>query len=88
MLCAKVLRVPQRHGRLYRALEDGFNRLASGYARTLRLALHHRLLVVGIAFLTTLSAVVVFRTLKRDGLNLPAEFAATVNAAVINSTIG
>ena len=66
MLCAKVLRVPQRHGRLYRALEDGFNRLASGYARTLRLALHHRLLVVGIAFLTTLSAVVVFRTLKRE----------------------
>ena len=28
MLCAKILRVPQRHGRLYRALEEGFNRLA------------------------------------------------------------
>ena len=35
MLCAKILRVPQRHGALYRALENGFNALASGYARTL-----------------------------------------------------
>ncbi|HMH56713.1 MAG TPA: efflux RND transporter permease subunit, partial [Gemmatimonadales bacterium] len=33
MLCAKILRVPQRHGRFYRVLENGFNRLASGYAR-------------------------------------------------------
>jgi multidrug efflux pump len=66
MLCAKVLRVPQRHGRLYRGLEEGFNRLASGYARTLRLALAHRLLVVGIAFLVTIGAVVVFRSLKRE----------------------
>jgi multidrug efflux pump len=66
MLCAKILRLPQRHGRLYRALEEGFNRLASGYARTLRLALRHRLAVVGIAFLVTLSSVLVFRTLKRE----------------------
>jgi multidrug efflux pump len=66
MLCAKVLRVPQRHGTLYRALEEGFNRIASGYARTLRLALRHRLAVVGIAFLATLSAVLVFRSLKRE----------------------
>src|SRR5919198_6478200 len=53
MLCAKILRVPQRHGALYRALETGFNRLASGYARTLRLALHHRLVVVIGAVLVT-----------------------------------
>ena len=46
MLCAKILRVPQRHGVLYRALESGFNHLASGYARTLALALRHRGLVV------------------------------------------
>src|ERR687896_227615 len=35
MLCAKILRVPPRHGTLYRILENGFNRLASGYSRTL-----------------------------------------------------
>ncbi|HET6797265.1 MAG TPA: efflux RND transporter permease subunit [Gemmatimonadales bacterium] len=66
MLCAKILRVPQRHGTLYRALEQGFNRLAAGYARTLALALRYRLVVVGIAFLVTLGAVVVFRSLKRE----------------------
>ena len=47
MLCAKILRVPQRHGALYRALEGGFNALASGYGRTLRAALRHRWAVVG-----------------------------------------
>jgi multidrug efflux pump len=66
MLCAKILRVPPRHGRLYRVLEEGFNRLASGYARTLALALRHRAVVVGLAVLVTLGAVVVFRSLKRE----------------------
>src|SRR6188508_3248262 len=66
MLCAKILRVPPRHGRLYRVLEDGFNRLASGYARTLALALRHRMAVVGAAALVTLGAVLVFRSLKRE----------------------
>src|SRR6476660_3861106 len=66
MLCAKILRVPQRHGRLYRLLEEGFNRLASGYARTLGLALRHRMAVVGLAAVVTLGAVVVFRSLKRE----------------------
>ena len=66
MLCAKILRVPPRHGRLYRILEEGFNRLASGYARTLALALRHRMAVVGAAALVTLGAVLVFRSLKRE----------------------
>ena len=71
MLCAKILRVPPRHGTLYRVLENGFNRLASGYARTLVLALRHRLIVVGIAVLVMASAVLVFRSLKREFV--PAE---------------
>jgi multidrug efflux pump len=66
MLCAKILRVPPRHGTLYRMLENGFNRLASGYARTLALALTHRLIVVGVAAVVMVSAVLVFRTLKRE----------------------
>jgi multidrug efflux pump len=66
MLCAKILRVPPRHGRLYRLLEQGFDHLASGYARTLALALRYRLVVVGAAFLVTLGAVMVFRSLKRE----------------------
>ncbi|HEX2611719.1 MAG TPA: efflux RND transporter permease subunit, partial [Gemmatimonadales bacterium] len=66
MLCAKILRVPPRHGRLYGILEEAFNRLASGYARTLVLALRYRLAVIGVAALVTVGAVVVFRALKRE----------------------
>jgi multidrug efflux pump len=66
MLCAKILRVPQRHGVLYRALESGFNHLASGYARTLALALRHRGIVVAGAALVTFGAVFVFRSLERE----------------------
>jgi multidrug efflux pump len=66
MLCAKILRVPPRHGRLYRILEEGFNRLASGYSRSLAAALRHRLPIVIAALVVTASAVLVFNSLKRE----------------------
>jgi len=66
MLCARILRVPPRHGALYKALENGFNALASGYARALRAAVRHRYAIVGLALLVTLGAVAVFRSLKRE----------------------
>jgi multidrug efflux pump len=66
MLCAKILRVPPRHGTLYRLLEGGFNRLAAGYSRSLRGALRHRFVVVSGAVLVTAGAVLVFRALKRE----------------------
>jgi multidrug efflux pump len=66
MLCAKILRVPQRHGVLYKILENGFNALASGYARTLRAAVGFRWAVVGAVVLLTLGAVGVFTSLKRE----------------------
>ena len=71
MLCAKILRVPQRHGRLYQMLENAFNGLASGYKRTLTWALHHRAAVVGVVLAVSVSAGVVFTTLKREFV--PAE---------------
>ncbi len=66
MLCAKILRVPPRHGALYKTLESGFNALSAGYARMLGAALHHRWLVVGGVVGLTIAAAVVFRTLKRE----------------------
>jgi multidrug efflux pump len=66
MLCAKVLRVPHRHGVLYRALENGFNALAAGYARTLRAAVRRRWAVVAGVVVLTLGAGAVFRSLKRE----------------------
>lgn len=66
MLCAKILRVPQRHGVLYQFLERGFNGLAAGYARTLGWAIRHRLMVVGATLGMIVLAVGIFRSLKRE----------------------
>ena len=71
MLCAKILRVPQRHGALYRVLEGGFNALAAGYSRSLRSALRYRWAVLGMVVLLTLGAGLVFFSLKREFV--PAE---------------
>jgi multidrug efflux pump len=51
MLCAKVLRVPKTHGRLFQALERGFRGLADGYQTSLAWVLRHRgssLAVIGV----------------------------------------
>jgi multidrug efflux pump len=66
MLCAKILRVPQRHGALYKALERGFTGLASGYARSLGWALHHRAAVVGTTLAMIVLAIAIFRSLERE----------------------
>ena len=66
MLCAKILRVPQRHGRLYRILEEGFNRLASGYSRSLASRCVGASSSLAVAALVTAGAVLVFRSLKRE----------------------
>ena len=65
MLCAKILRVPPRHGVLYRALERA-STPGGGYARALAFALRHRLSVVGLAIAVTVGAVFAFRGLKRE----------------------
>ena len=42
MLCAKILRVPKSHGRLYQALETAFDGITSGYSWLLGGAIRHR----------------------------------------------
>jgi len=66
MLCAKILKVPPRHGRLYQLLERGLDGLASGYKRSLGLALHHRGVVVAGVGAIAIGAGLVFTTLKRE----------------------
>ncbi|MBP6668418.1 MAG: efflux RND transporter permease subunit [Gemmatimonadales bacterium] len=66
MLCARVLRVPPRHGALYQALERGFDGLANGYARSLGWALRHRALVVVLVLLSAGGSVFLFQGLKRE----------------------
>ncbi|MFN8648267.1 MAG: efflux RND transporter permease subunit [Gemmatimonadales bacterium] len=66
MLCARVLRVPPRHGALYQLLERGFDGLANGYARSLGWALRHRALVVALVLLSAGGSVFLFKGLKRE----------------------
>jgi multidrug efflux pump len=66
MLSAKILRVPARHGVLYRLLERGFAGMTRGYQASLRWSLRHRgSVLTGVAVLLAL-AVVTFRNLKRE----------------------
>jgi multidrug efflux pump len=66
MLCAKILRVPPSHGRVYKLLEAGFNGMARAYSRLLGVALQHRFAVILGAFAILVGAGALFRTLKRE----------------------
>jgi multidrug efflux pump len=66
MLCAQILRVPKQHGRVFKALEHGFERMSSGYARSLRWSLGHKALILTGAAATVLLAVITFKSLKRE----------------------
>ncbi len=49
MMSAKMLRVTEKHGRLYALLESGFRWLESSYRRALDVALNHKILTLLIA---------------------------------------
>ncbi len=66
MLCAKILRVQRRHGRLYNALERGFQGLAAGYAKGLAVAIERRWAVFLAAGLAVALAVFTFTQLERE----------------------
>jgi hydrophobe/amphiphile efflux-1 (HAE1) family protein len=53
MLCSRFLRhQSDRHGRLYRIIEAGFDALLSGYRRTLDVVLRHQAVTLGVFFAT------------------------------------
>ena len=66
MLCAKILRVPPRHGAIYHTLEQSFKFTATTYERALGFALRHRLIVLGVSAALVAGAVIVFLNLKRE----------------------
>ncbi|MGH7656709.1 MAG: efflux RND transporter permease subunit, partial [Gemmatimonadales bacterium] len=66
MLCAKILRVPKSHGRVFRVLEQGFDALAAHYSRGLAWAIRSRWIVVGLAAASLVVAVVTFQSLERE----------------------
>jgi multidrug efflux pump len=88
MLCARILKLPPRHGPLFLALERAFDALANGYARSLAWALRHRGVVVATVLVTAGLAYLVFTSLKREFV--PAEdrgFFFTITIAPEGSTL-
>ena len=81
MLCAKILRVPKSHGRLFQALEAGFDGLANGYKRLLGAAVRHRGVVVVAVLLITIGAGFTFTTLKREFV--PSEDRGSFQVSII-----
>jgi hydrophobe/amphiphile efflux-1 (HAE1) family protein len=59
MLCARFMqRESGEHGRLYRAIEAGFNGMLAGYRRTLDIVLRHQAITLGVFFATVALTVV------------------------------
>jgi hydrophobe/amphiphile efflux-1 (HAE1) family protein len=68
MLCSRFLRRgPDHHGRLYFAIEAGFNAMLSGYRHTLDIALRHQMMTV-VVFLATLGLTIAM------GVSIPKGF--------------
>ncbi len=66
MVCAKILRVPSSHGKLFMVFERGFTAIQDGYRRLLDVAIHHRLVVIVGAVFVVLGAGFAFRALDRE----------------------
>ena len=67
MMCSKLLRHTERHGPVYNWIETGMIRMTNGYRRVLGLALNHRLLVLGIAFVIPVAAIAwLFSSLRQE----------------------
>jgi multidrug efflux pump len=89
MLCAKVLKVPTTHGKIFQAFEQTFLSVADRYQRALTWAMRHRWLVIGGAAATIVIAVGVFRALKREFV--PPEdrgFFMTITVAPEGASLG
>ena len=53
MMCSRFMHHDSsEHGRIFRAIESGFNAMVSFYARTLDVALRHRAITLGVFFAT------------------------------------
>jgi multidrug efflux pump len=81
MLCAKLLKVPPSHGRMYKLLERGFDGLSTAYARVLGRSLRHPLTVVVGTLALVVGAALVFQTLKREFI--PSDDRGVININIV-----
>lgn len=66
MLCAKILRVPKSHGRIFNLFENTFIKITKGYGRALRWSLQHRWVIVSGAIASVAVSYFLFIGLKRE----------------------
>ena len=66
MMCSKLLKHEEKHGRFYNMTERWFQRLIAGYTRLLDRALHHRLYVFAAAILVAGISVVLGMVLRSE----------------------
>jgi multidrug efflux pump len=66
MLCARILRVPKRHGQLFNLFERTFQRITDLYAALLSRAMRHHALIIGGGVATLAIAWLAFANLQRE----------------------
>ncbi|GGE48192.1 acriflavin resistance protein [Agaricicola taiwanensis] len=66
MMCSKLLKHQSSHGRIFNALERGFEATTNGYRRVLQGALNAKILVLGFGFLVALGSVFFFTQLPQE----------------------
>ena len=66
MMCSKLLKPHEKHGRIYNALERFFVGMGNGYDRLLKASLRARPLVVALALVVAGGSVVLFLSLKSE----------------------
>src|SRR6185436_12863879 len=66
MMCSKLLRHEEKHGRFYNMTERWFQALIAGYRRLLDRALHHRLYVIAAAVFVAGLSIVLSMVLRSE----------------------
>src|SRR5258708_2801538 len=86
MLCARVLKDEkrERHGAIYRWNEATFMRLQNLYDRTLRWALHHREVILGVFVASFVASYALFQIMPQDFL--PSDDTGLLRGSVQTAT--
>jgi hydrophobe/amphiphile efflux-1 (HAE1) family protein len=86
MLCARVLKAEhgQAHNAFYRWSETGFNRIQSGYERSLRWSLGHRRIILGIFLGSIAASVLLFEIMPQDFL--PSDDTSQLRGSIQTAT--
>ena len=79
MLCSRFIKPGKsaEHGKFYQWTENAFNRVQSGYERSLRWAMNHGRFIMGLFALSLVATVVLFMTIQTDFI--PSEDTGQIN---------